>query len=60
MIPDRNIWYKVEYDRNGSTWYDRQRWCDKNCKARWLPSSIHSYIEFESEKDAAMFALRWS
>lgn len=37
-------------------------WCEANCKAAWYRSPGYcdqTFIEFEDDEDAVMFALRW-
>ena len=37
-------------------------WCEANCRAAWYRSPSHcdqTFIEFEDDEDAVMFALRW-
>ncbi len=35
-------------------------WCEKNCEGLWRSETYHAlYFQFESERDATMFMLRW-
>lgn len=35
-------------------------WCGENCKGLWRSHSTYAiYWQFEEEKDAIMFMLRW-
>lgn len=56
-IPDRNTWHKVEA-RSGTFYLDRENWCRDNCQGRWIQNRMT--VEFESGKDAMLFALRWA
>lgn len=37
-------------------------WCNQNCKEQfyWSGSWAGSFVEFEDDDDATMFALRWA
>ncbi len=38
-----------------------EEWCEKNCQGLWRGHHIHAlYFQFELEKDATMFMLRWA
>ncbi len=40
--------------------HDMNRWCEENCKGLWRSEKFHAlYWQFELEKDATMFMLRW-
>jgi hypothetical protein len=37
-----------------------QQWCEKNCEGLWrCETHFALYFQFEEEKDATMFMLRW-
>ena len=37
-----------------------KEWCEKNCTSLWRNEQVHAiYWQFENEKDATMFMLRW-
>lgn len=37
------------------------QWCKDHCEGKWREESYHAlYWQFELEKDATMFMLRWS
>ena len=37
------------------------RWCDENCQGMWHSESYFAlYWQFEEEKDATMFMLKWA
>lgn len=56
-IPDRSTWHKVEA-RSGTRYMDRERWCFDQCEQRWI-YNVKLIYEFESSRDATMFALIW-
>ncbi len=38
-----------------------EEWCDKNCHGLWRSHHTYAiYFQFELEKDATMFMLRWA
>ncbi len=38
-----------------------QKWCDDNCQGLWHSNSTYAiYFQFESDRDAMMFALKWA
>ena len=37
-----------------------KKWCDENCQGLWRNEQIHAiYFQFENERDATMFMLKW-
>lgn len=58
-IPNRDAWFKVEA-RPGTAWNDREAWCRENCQHRWIQQNASKISEFESDKDAVLFALIWA
>ena len=37
-----------------------RQWCEKNCDGLWRCETYYAlYFQFEEEKDATMFMLRW-
>ena len=37
-----------------------KEWCKENCQGLWRNEQVHAiYWQFENEKDATMFMLRW-
>jgi len=37
-----------------------KEWCDENCLGLWRCQDIHAlYFQFENERDATMFMLKW-
>lgn len=57
--PNRDKWFKVEA-RSGSSWNTREDWCSEHCQHRFILQNGSKITEFESEKDAFAFALRWT
>lgn len=51
------------YHREVLYYYDIRSWCKDNCRAPfyfapgWQPES---FVEFEDDRDAVLFALKWS
>lgn len=56
--------------REDLDYYEFWRWCNVNCRGRfytgtdwdlsiWRPGQLNRIVQFELEKDAALFALRW-
>lgn len=53
--------YRINFDRIP---YDNlntmNSWCENNCKGLWRGHNTYAiYWQFEDEKDAIMFMLRW-
>jgi hypothetical protein len=39
---------------------EMKQWCEDNCIGLWRNEQVHAiYWQFENEKDAIMFMLRW-
>ncbi len=37
-----------------------REWCNNNCTGLWRLEHVHAlYFQFEEERDATMFMLRW-
>jgi len=37
-----------------------KQWCEENCQGLWRCESLHAlYFQFENDRDATMFMLRW-
>ena len=53
--------HRVNFDTIGYESMDLMReWCDKNCRGLWRLQHVHAlYFQFEEERDAVMFMLRW-
>ena len=35
-------------------------WCEENCTGLWRNEQVHAiYFQFENDRDATMFMLRW-
>jgi hypothetical protein len=58
------VLHKVCYTDNGEAGliYTIDQWCKENCNGRYYnsPGWTHSFIEFEDDEDAVLFALRWA
>jgi hypothetical protein len=58
----RQRWnYRINFDRitHGNENLMNQ-WCEKNCEGSWNSETKFSlYWQFDSERDAMMFKLRW-
>jgi hypothetical protein len=38
-----------------------KQWCDENCQGFWNSNSTYAvYFQFENDRDAMMFALKWA
>lgn len=53
--------HRINFTRLG---YDNlplmKQWCEDNCRGLWRNEQVHAiYWQFEDEKDATMFMLRW-
>ena len=53
--------HRVTYDRK-YTWQEVNYWCNNHCRASFYtaPSWAGTFIEFEDNTDASMFALKFS
>jgi len=53
--------YRINFETVGhNTKHDMNRWCDENCAGLWRSETFHAlYWQFENERDATMFMLRW-
>lgn len=37
-----------------------KQWCEENCTGQWRNEQVHAiYFQFENDRDATMFMLRW-
>jgi len=37
-----------------------KEWCEENCTGLWRNEQVHAvYFQFEEDRDATMFMLRW-
>jgi hypothetical protein len=54
--------YRINFDAIGYNNLDPMReWCHENCEGLWRCETHHAlYWQFEEERDAMMFTLRWS
>ena len=53
--------HRVNFDTIGYESMDQMRsWCEENCQGLWRMHHVHAlYFQFEEERDAVMFMLRW-
>jgi len=53
--------HRVNFDTIGYESMDLMRqWCTENCQGLWRLQHVHAlYFQFEEERDAVMFMLRW-
>lgn len=54
--------HRVDFQTVGYLNVDQMKWwCEENCKGLWRCEIHHAlYWQFEEEKEAMMFMLRWS
>lgn len=54
--------HRINFDTVGYLNIDSMKWwCEENCEGLWRAETTHAlYWQFENEKDAFMFTLRWS
>ena len=52
---------RINFESILSTNTDKMKeWCEENCEGLWRSETYHAlYWQFENEKDATMFMLRW-
>ena len=58
----RNIFaYRINFDKVGYDNVDKMKsWCETNCEGLWRSETYYAiYWQFEQERDATMFMLRW-
>ena len=53
--------YRANFSTIGYDNVDRMKqWCEENCEGLWRSETHYAlYFQFELEKDATMFMLRW-
>lgn len=53
--------YRINFDKLGYENLDHMKnWCEQNCQSLWRCEHTYAlYWQFENEKDATMFMLRW-
>lgn len=53
--------HRINFDTIGYESLDPMReWCKNNCTGLWRLEHVHAlYFQFEDERDAMMFMLRW-
>lgn len=54
--------YRINFETVGYQNLPRmEEWCHNNCTGLWRSQHTHAlYFQFELEKDATMFMLRWA
>lgn len=54
--------YRINFQTAGyETLPLMKQWCEENCEGLWRCESFHAlYFQFENDRDATMFMLRWS
>lgn len=54
--------HRINFQTVGYLNIDQMKWwCEENCKGLWRCETHHAlYWQFEDEKEAMMFMLRWS
>ncbi len=53
--------YRINFDniRQGNV-NPMNEWCETNCQGLWRSETYHAlYWQFDNERDATMFMLRW-
>jgi hypothetical protein len=59
----RQHWnYRINFEQIGHPTLDlMKKWCEDNCQGRYNFNHVHAlYFQFELERDAMLFKLRWS
>jgi hypothetical protein len=53
--------HRINFDTIGYESLDPMReWCKDNCTGLWRLEHVHAlYFQFENDRDATMFMLRW-
>jgi hypothetical protein len=53
--------HRINFDTIGYKSLDLMReWCKDNCTGLWRLEHVHAlYFQFENDRDATMFMLRW-
>ena len=53
--------HRINFDKvSYETLPKMKEWCETNCVSLWRCESYHAlYFQFENERDATMFMLRW-
>jgi hypothetical protein len=53
--------HRINFDTIGYESLDLMRsWCEDNCEGLWRLEHVHAlYFQFENDRDAMMFMLRW-
>lgn len=53
--------HRINFDTIGYESLDLMRsWCEDNCEGLWRLEHVHAlYFQFENDRDAMLFMLRW-
>lgn len=53
--------HRINFDTIGyETLPKMKQWCEEQCQGLWRSHTTHAlYFQFEEERDATMFMLRW-
>lgn len=53
--------HRINFETVGFLTLNKMKeWCDINCQGLWRVESVYAlYFQFENERDATMFMLRW-
>lgn len=53
--------HRINFDEVGYITLPKMKeWCEENCEGLWRCEAFHAlYFQFELDKDAMMFMLRW-
>ncbi len=54
--------YRINFINIGyETLPKMELWCEEKCEGLWRSSKVHAlYFQFELDRDATMFMLRWA
>ena len=61
ILSSKPYLYKISY-KNDANFYRMYYWLEKNCKGKFYacPTWAGKFIQFENERDAALFSLTWA
>ena len=53
--------HRINFDVVGyNIHHDMNKWCEETCEGLWRSETYHAlYWQFEQERDAMLFMLRW-
>jgi hypothetical protein len=54
--------HRVDFSKFGyEDFHKARQWCEENCCGVWHVESVHAlYFQFDDDRDATMFMLKWS